>query len=174
MPKLHIDEYTRTLSGKTVAIACREGILRDHFADIIADIKFLNRCGLVTTLFHNMSNRFANRQHFRTLEDRLAGTRIIRVPPEFDFYDQVLKEPNRVLKLVFLERKPLIDLQGHQINALTTRVARQTFADAGHLIANTNFRGILDRICQFIEEATMIGSTSCRPAKTASSTNCSP
>ena len=31
MPQLYIEEYTRTLSGRMVCIACREGILRDHF-----------------------------------------------------------------------------------------------------------------------------------------------
>ena len=60
MPRLYIEEYTRILAGRHVSIACREGILRDHLAVILNDIKFLNRQGVVTTLFHNMANRFAN------------------------------------------------------------------------------------------------------------------
>ena len=39
-----------------------EGILRDHFQDIITDIKFLVRHGVLTTLFHNLPNRFANQK----------------------------------------------------------------------------------------------------------------
>jgi N-acetylglutamate synthase-like GNAT family acetyltransferase len=151
MPKLYIEEYHRALIGKSVFIACREGILRDHFADIVADIKFLNRQGVHTALFHNMSNRFANQKHFRQLEARLTGTRIVRVPSEVDFYSRVLDCEERVAKLIFLERKYLIDQQGQRINALTTRSARNSIEDFGDLIANANFKGVLDRICQKIE-----------------------
>ena len=91
-----------------VSIACREGILRDHFAIILNDIKFLNRQGIVTTLFHNMANRFANQKHFRTLAERLPETRIIRVDSDTDFYSAVL-EQKPVFKLIFLERKYLTD-----------------------------------------------------------------
>ena len=38
MPRLFIEEYTRALTGKTVCIACREGILRDNFKAVIDDI----------------------------------------------------------------------------------------------------------------------------------------
>lgn len=44
MPRLYIDEYTRALRGKTVCIACREGILRDHMAAVIADVKGVLDC----------------------------------------------------------------------------------------------------------------------------------
>ena len=74
MPKLHIKEYARALAGRKVFIACREGILRDHFADIITDIKFLVRHGALTTLLHNMPNRFANRKLINQLEHRLPAT----------------------------------------------------------------------------------------------------
>lgn len=151
MPKLHIEEYTRALAGKSVAIACREGILRDHFSEIVADIKFLNRRGMVTWFYHNMSNRFANQRHFRMLETRLQETRIVRIPVEVDFYDFVLNDRPEVFKLVFLERKPLIDHQGNRANALTTQSARNTLGGFGDLIANTNFRDVLERICRRIE-----------------------
>lgn len=154
MPKLYIEEYRRALSGKSVFIACREGILRDHFADIVADIKFLNRQGIVTTLFHNMSNRFANQQHFRELAARLSETRIVRLSPEGDFYDQVMDYQDKIHKLIFLERKYLIDLNGEKINAMTTATARRTAGDMADLIANTNVKGMLDRICQRIEDGT--------------------
>lgn len=152
MPKLYIEEYHRALIGKSVFIACREGILRDYFTDIVADIKFLNRKGVITALFHNMSNRFANQKHFRHLESRLAGTRITRVPPEADFYSRVLDCEEPVAKLIFLERKYLIDPEGQRINALTTRSARDSFHDFADLIANANFRGVVERICQKIED----------------------
>ena len=61
MPKLYLKEYGRALAGRKVFIACREGILRDHFQDIITDIKFLVRHAARTSLLHNMPNRFANR-----------------------------------------------------------------------------------------------------------------
>jgi amino-acid N-acetyltransferase len=152
MPKLYIEEYHRALTGKSVFIACREGILRDHFTAIVTDIKFLNRQGIQTALFHNMSNRFANQKHFRQLEVRLAGTRIVRVPPEVDFYTRVLDCEEKAAKLIFLERKYLIDHEGQRINALTTGSARDSSNDFGELIANANFKGILDRICQKIED----------------------
>ena len=112
LPKLHIEEYTQTLAGRSVFIACREGILRDHFHDIIADIKFLNRQGVRTTFFHNMSNRFSNQKHFRELSSRLPETRIVKVLPDLDFYHFVLDFSSHVYKIIFLERKYLIDRQG--------------------------------------------------------------
>jgi len=151
MPRLYIEEYQRTLAGKTVFIACREGILRDHFQHIISDIKFLNRQGIRTTLFHNMPNRFANQQHFRTLTARLPDTRIIRVNSEVDFYDYVLDLKENASKLIFLERKYLLDSENHRINTLSTLTARQTIEACEVLIANINFKTVLQRICQKID-----------------------
>ncbi|RLC01811.1 MAG: hypothetical protein DRH90_15395 [Deltaproteobacteria bacterium] len=151
MPKLHIEEYTRTLAGKSVFIACREGILRDHFHDIIADIKFLNRQGVRTTFFHNMSNRFSNQKHFRELSSRLPETRIIKVLPDLDFYHFVLDYSNHVFKFIFLERKYLIDRQGVKINAINTQRARDAFGGYADLIANINFKGALEKICHKID-----------------------
>jgi amino-acid N-acetyltransferase len=152
MPKLYIEEYRRALSGKSVLIACREGILRDHFADIVSDIKFLNRQGIITTLLHNMPNRFANQKHFRELAARLSDTRIVRLQSETDFYLQVLKYEGRIHKLILLERKYLVDRNGAKINSLTTTTARSKAFEIADLIANTNVKGMLSRICQKIEE----------------------
>jgi N-acetylglutamate synthase-like GNAT family acetyltransferase len=150
MPRLYIEEYTRILAGKHVSIACREGILRDHFAIILNDIKFLNRQGIRTTLFHNMANRFANQQHFRTLAERLPETRIIRVDAETDFYSAVLaRKP--VFKLIFLERKYLTDARGRRINTLDTRRLRDNWQGYGDLIANANFKTTMEKICQCID-----------------------
>jgi amino-acid N-acetyltransferase len=151
MPRLYIEEYTRALKGKTVCIACREGILRDSFEAVIADIKLLNRQGINTALYHNIANRFANQKYFRRLTGRLPETRIVRVPAELDFYTFVLDHEERVHKLIFLERKALIDHMGHKINAVTTRGVRQSINTWGDLIANTNFKGALERICTRIE-----------------------
>lgn len=147
MPRLYIEEYTRALKGKTVCIACREGILRDNFDAVIADIKLLNRQGIQTALYHNIANRFANQKYFRLLADRLPETRIVRVPPEIDFYTYVLDHEEHVHKLIFLERKGLIDHLGHKINAVTTQAVRQSISAWGDLIANINFKGVVERIC---------------------------
>ncbi len=150
MPRLYIEEYTRILAGQQVSIACREGVLRDHFTAIINDIKFLNRQGIITILFHNMANRFANRQHFRTLAKRLPETRIIRVRADTDFYADVLdRKPD--FKLIFLERKFLTDLEGRRLNTLNTRNVRDTLQGYGSLIGNANFRAALEKICNCIE-----------------------
>jgi N-acetylglutamate synthase-like GNAT family acetyltransferase len=151
MPRLYIDEYTRALSGKTVCTACREGVLRDHFEQVVADIKFLERQGIETVLYHNVANRFSNRKLFQLLAERLPGTRIVRVSPEADFYAYVLDQEENVHKLIFLERKPLVDLQGRKINAIHTRGVDTTVRAWGDLIANVNYRAILSRICQQIE-----------------------
>ncbi|MBL0715542.1 MAG: GNAT family N-acetyltransferase [Desulfosarcina sp.] len=151
MPRLYIEEYTRILSGRHVSIACREGILRDHFAAIINDIKFLNRQGILTTLHHNMANRFANQKHFRMLTERLPETRIVRVDADADFYTTVLAgQP--VFKLIFLERKFLTDHKGRRLNTLNTRSTRDTMQNYGDLIANTNFRSVLEKICNRIDQ----------------------
>ncbi|MBW2613720.1 MAG: GNAT family N-acetyltransferase [Deltaproteobacteria bacterium] len=151
MPKLHIEEYTRALAGKSVFIACREGILRDHFHDIIADLKFLNRQGVRTTLFHNMSNRFSNQKHFRELSSRLPETRIVKILPDLDFYHFVLDFHDHVYKFIFLERKYLIDRKGIKINAINTRRVRDAFGGYADLIANVNFKGALEKICRKID-----------------------
>jgi amino-acid N-acetyltransferase len=150
MPRLYIEEYTRILAGKQVSIACREGILRDYFAGIVNDVKFLSRQGIATNLFHNMANRFANRKHFRLLEERLPDTRIVRVDPEKDFYTEVLaQEP--VFKLIFLERKYLTDIYGRRLNALDTRRIRDGWQSYGDLIANASFRSTMEKICHRID-----------------------
>jgi N-acetylglutamate synthase-like GNAT family acetyltransferase len=151
VPRLYIDEYTRVLGGKTVCTACREGVLRDHFEEVVADIKFLNRQGMQTILYHNVANRFSNRKMFRTLVERLPETRIVRVSPDVDFYEYVLDQEENVHKLIFLERKPLLDLDGRKINAIHTKAVDTTVQTWGDLIANVNYRGILSRICDQIE-----------------------
>lgn len=151
MPKLYLKEYGRALAGKAVFIACREGILRDHFQDIIADVKFLVRHDARTTLLHNMPNRFANQKLVTRLEQRLPATAIVRIPPEADFYDAVLNHQTAMFKVLFLERRYLIDRRGHKINALTTGWIRESPGDIGDLIANVNFKGAMDSICRKIE-----------------------
>jgi len=151
MPQLYIEEYTRALAGKTVCVACREGILRDHFGAVVADIKFLIRQGVKTVLYHNIPNRFANQKYFRELEERLPETRIVRLLPEIDFYNFILDHEEQVHKLIFLERKALLDQEGRVINALTTPGVRQNFADWGECIANVNFKSMLERICAKID-----------------------
>ena len=151
MPRFYIEEYTRALAGKTVCVACREGILRDYFGAVVADIKFLNRQGIRTILYHNIPNRFANQKYFRDLEDRLPETRIVRPPPDLDLYNYVLDHEEKVHKLIFLERKPLVDQEGRKINAITTQGVRQSINTWGELIANVNFKGVLERICTQID-----------------------
>ena len=151
MPKLYLKEYGRAIAGKRVFIACREGVLRDHFQDIITDIKFLVRHGARTTLLHNLPNRFANRQWTTRLEQRLPATNIVRIPPEVDFYDAVLNHRPSMFKVIFLERRYLIDRRGDKINALTTGRLRQSLDAFGDLVANVNFKGAMDCICRKIE-----------------------
>jgi N-acetylglutamate synthase-like GNAT family acetyltransferase len=151
MPKLYLKEYTRALAGREVLIACREGILRDHFQDIIADIKFLVRHDVRTTLLHNMANRFANQKLIKQLEGRLPATGIVRISPEIDFYQAVLNHRESMFKVIFLERRYLIDRQGNKINAITTGRVRESLEDFGDLIANVNFKGAMACICQKIE-----------------------
>lgn len=147
MPRLYLDEYQQALTGKGICIACREGILRDNFAHILADVKFLVRHGIHTTLYHNMANRFANQKHFRLLAERLPETVIRRVPPEVDFYTYVLDREQSVFKLIFLERKYLCDRKGYRINTLTTRDTLQQLED---IVANVNIAGVLHQICDRI------------------------
>jgi amino-acid N-acetyltransferase len=151
MPQLYLEEYARHLAGRRVAIACREGILRDHFQEIIADCKFLDRMGVATRLLHNLPKRFSNQKMEREMEKKLAATALVRIPPESDFYRAVLNHPETIDKLIFLERRPLIDRQGNKINTLTTSRAREALAEFGDLIANVNFRAAMQRICEKIE-----------------------
>jgi N-acetylglutamate synthase-like GNAT family acetyltransferase len=151
MPKLYLKEYGRAIAGKAVFIACREGILRDHFQEIIADIKFLVRHGAQTTLLHNLPNRFANRQWITELEQRLPATELVRISPEVDFYDAVLNHRQSLFKVIFLERRYLIDHRGDKINALTTGRLRQSLDASGDLVANVNLKGALASICRKIE-----------------------
>jgi amino-acid N-acetyltransferase len=151
MPKLYLKEYARALAGRDVFIACREGILRNHFQEIIADIKFLVRHGARTVLLHNMPNRFANQKWITQLAHRLPATAIVRIPPEIDFYDAVLNHQDFMFKVIFIERRYLIDGRGNKINAITTGRARDSLADFGDLIANVNFKGAMACICRKIE-----------------------
>ncbi|MBW2592882.1 MAG: GNAT family N-acetyltransferase [Deltaproteobacteria bacterium] len=151
MPKLYIKKYGQVLNGQTIVIAVREGIFRDNFTDIINDIKFLNRFQVRTILFHNISNRFANRKHFAEMETRLPQTRIIRVPADQDFYRYVLNFQGRMDKIIFLERKFLMDHSHERINALNTQKTRECIRTYRDLIANTNFKGVIDKICRKID-----------------------
>lgn len=151
MPRLYIEEYTRVLVGKQVCVACRGAVLQDHIDAVVTDIKFLNRQGVQTLLYHNIANRTANHEIFRLLAKRLPETRIYRVPPETDFYDHVLNQEQDVHKLIFLERKPLVDPEGNRINTLTTRGVRRGITAWSDLIANVNFKSILERICTQID-----------------------
>ena len=151
MPKLYLNEYGRALAGKQVFIASREGILRDHFQDIIADIKFLVRHGARTTFLHNLPNRFANQQIVQMLERRLPSTPIVRITPEIDFYEAVLDYRESMFKTIFLERRYLIDRRGVKINAITTSRMKASLADVGGIVANVNFQGAMASICRKIE-----------------------
>jgi N-acetylglutamate synthase-like GNAT family acetyltransferase len=151
MPRLYIEEYTRILRGRQVSIACREGVLRDHFSEIINDIKFLTRQGIGTILFHNMANRFANQKHFRALAQQLPESSIVRIHADRDFHQTVLDQ-QPVFKLILLERKYLTDRKGHRINALTTSAVRSILRQDCSLIANVNFRSTLVKIIDRIDQ----------------------
>jgi amino-acid N-acetyltransferase len=143
MPRLYLEEYRRALTGRSVTIACREGILRDHLKAIVDDIKFLDRQGIQTCLFHNLPNRFANQKHFRLLAERLPATAIHRVAADEDFYCQVLDAEQTTFKLIFLERKYLCDPKGRRINTLTPEDIDGRHSE---LIANVNIAGVLEQI----------------------------
>lgn len=151
MGQLYLNEYAKHLVGKRVCIGCREGILRDNFAEIIADIKFLTRKGVQTTLFHNLPNRFANQKLLTTLEKRLPETKITRIAPAENFYATVLRQPEAKFKVIFLERRYLIDNKGHKINTLTTGSIRDSLDDFASRIANVNFKDTMNLICKAIE-----------------------
>lgn len=151
MPQLYLQEYAKNLAGRRVCIACREGILRDHFGEIVADLKFLVRMNVATTLLHNLPNRFANQKLLTELEKKLPTTNLVRVAPELDFYEAVLNHPDAMDKLIFLERRYLMDRQGKKINALTTGRILESLADFGDCIGNVNFKDAMKRICAKIE-----------------------
>ena len=158
MPKLFIEEYKKTLAGANIVVACREGILREFIFQILGDIKFLERQNIRTTLLHNIPNRSANRKYFRLFGDKLPNTRIGRIPVERgdDFYDYVLNATLGADKILFVERKYLTDENGRKLNSLTTRNALRLMEGKkimayGDLVANANFRSILEKICAKIE-----------------------
>jgi amino-acid N-acetyltransferase len=151
MAQLYLEEYSKNLIGRRVCIACREGILRDNLSDIVADIKFLGRYNVKTTLFHNLPNRSSNQKILKQLEKKLPLTEIVRVSHRGDFYEGVLGSADINFKLIFLERKCLNDCAGNKINSLTTGGARASIAEFGDLIANVNFRDALNQICEKIE-----------------------
>jgi len=151
MGQLYLNEYVKHLVGKRVCIGCREGILRDNFSEIIADIKFLTRNGIKTTLFHNLPNRFANQKLLTTLEKKLSETTITRIAPDESFYAAVLAQPETNFKVIFLERRYLIDNKGHKINTLTTGSIRNSLDDFASRIANVNFKDTINLICETIE-----------------------
>ncbi|MFT5699733.1 MAG: amino-acid N-acetyltransferase [Desulforhopalus sp.] len=151
MGQLYLNEYAKHLVDKRVCIACREGILRDNFSEIISDIKFLTRKGIKTTLFHNLPNRFANQKLLTTLEKRLPETQVTRISPEEHFYATVLAQPEAKFKVIFLERKYLIDNKGHKINTLTTGRIRNSLDDFASQIANVNFKDTMNLVCESIE-----------------------
>ncbi len=152
MSKLYLEEYRKLLAGKRIFVACREGLLRDHFNEIVADLKFLEKQGICPVLFHNMSNRFANQKHFKELALKLPGSEIIRIPSDHDFYDDVLNHETGIEKILFLERKFLVDQQGNRINAISTVKAREKAVTFETLTANINFKRNLDQICRKIEQ----------------------
>lgn len=151
MGQLYLNEYVKNLVGKRVCIGCREGILRDNFSEIIADIKFLTRNGIKTTLFHNLPNRFANQKLLTTLEKKLSETTITRIAPDECFYAAVLAQPKTGFKVMFLERRYLIDNKGHKINTLTTSSIRSSQDNFASRIANVNFKDTINLICEIIE-----------------------
>lgn len=151
MPQLYLKEYAAHLAGKRVCIACREGILRDHFNEIVADIKFLSRSNIRTSFYHNLPNRFANQRLQKDLESKLPTTRVIRIAPDSDFYEAVLSHPDIGFKLIFLERRYLINGRGEKINTLNTARMRESLAEFGDGIGNVNFRNAMNLICEKIE-----------------------
>lgn len=151
MGQLYLNEYAKHLVDKRVCIGCREGILRDNFSEIIADIKFLTRNGIKTTLFHNLPNRFANQKLLTTLEKKLPETTITRIAPDESFYAAVLAQPGTDFKVIFLERRYLIDNKGQKINTLTTGSIRTSPDDFASRIANVNFKDTINLICEAIE-----------------------
>jgi N-acetylglutamate synthase-like GNAT family acetyltransferase len=151
MVHLYLNEYLKSLVGRRVCIACREGVLRDNFKEIVADIKFLSRYGIETTLFHNLPSRFANQKIEQRLEKSLPATNLLRIGPEEDFYQAVLNHPDIRYKLIFLERRCLIDTRGSKINTLTTQRVRASKLEFRECIGNQNFKTAMTSLCETIE-----------------------
>ncbi len=158
MPKLYIQEYKKELIGTSILIACREPVLREHIKHILSDIKFMDRQGIKTILIHNLANRFSNRKYFNLLQEKLPNTQIRRIPVEAgeDFYNYVLNFSPHINKIVFIERKYLTDDKGRKLNALTTHnvlklIKEKKIVAYGDLIANANFKSIIEKICTKIE-----------------------
>jgi N-acetylglutamate synthase-like GNAT family acetyltransferase len=118
---------------------------------VVKDVKLLARLGVKTALFHNMTDRFANRKAFAELRARLPGTRIHRIPPGDDFYRRVLDTEAYVFKLIFLERKFLVDAEGRRINAVTTSGARQRLDVLVSAIGNAHLKGLIEGVCERID-----------------------
>jgi N-acetylglutamate synthase-like GNAT family acetyltransferase len=159
MPKLYIEEYKNVLGGSRILIACREAILRENIKNVLSDIRFMDRLGIQTILLHNLANRFSNRKYFSYLQQKLPNTQICRIPVEAgeDFYDYALNFKSHIDKIVFVERKYLTDHKGRKLNALTTKNALRLIREKkivayGDLIANTNFKAIIEKICTKIED----------------------
>ncbi len=105
-----------------------------------------------THLLHNMANRFANQKLIDRLSRRLPATGMVRISPERDFYDEVLNYRQTMFKVIFLERRYLIDQRGHKINAITTDRLRESLEEFGGPVANVNFKGAMACICRKIED----------------------
>jgi len=151
MKVLYLDEYKRAMKGKNIFIACREGILRDHFIEIINDIKFLNRQDINTFFFHNISKKLANHRILKEIELKLFQSNIVRIPSDTNFYEAVLKYSTNVFKIVFIERSCLLDKHKNKINTLTTHKMRKNL-NFHDVISNVNFNNIFDIICYKIEQ----------------------
>ncbi len=109
---------------------------------------------VTTSLLHNLPNRFANQKLLSELEKKLPTTNLVRFAPELDFYEAVLAHSDSMDKLIFLERRYLMDRQGRKINALTTGRVLESLGDFGDLIGNVNFKDAMKRICAKIEAGT--------------------
>jgi N-acetylglutamate synthase-like GNAT family acetyltransferase len=151
MTHLYVKEYTRHLLGHPLAIACRESVLRDNLPAIVNDLKFLGRQGISTTFFHNLPLRSSNQKLVDDLERRLPETRFVRIASDVDFYEAVLNSDGVKFKLIFLERRPLLDQKGVRINTLTTERYRSLPIEVNDVVQNVNFQGALSQICEKIE-----------------------
>lgn len=151
MTLLYIQEYSQHLAGKKIAIACREGILREHLSHIVTDIKFLNRLKISTFLFHNIPNRFANQKILNEINRKLPENTLCRINPTEDFYASVLAQKEAEYKLIFLERSYLRDRNGKKINTFTTKKFRTDIIEIIDSVQNVNFRDALIQICEVID-----------------------
>jgi len=152
MPKLYLNEYINELKGKEIFIACREGILRDNVKSIVADMKFLQKHKIIPVFFHNIPNRFANRKLIESISKKIPECKMIRVRPDCDFYDFVLNYKDAVYKIIFLERRYLVDSKNRKLNSISTEKVRQHFLEYSNVIANINFKASLNQICLKIDE----------------------